>query len=82
MVAAHTLHGMEGYLTLPQLAARLGLKSTGGLRTQIMRGVLKAEKFGNMWVVTEAEAARFVRAHRSKPGPEPGGMQTEKGTSE
>lgn len=71
MVAAYTLPVMEGYVTLPQLAARLGIATTGGLRTSIIRGDLKASKFGNMWVVTEEEAERFVKEHRRKPGPRP-----------
>lgn len=70
MVAAYTLSVMEGYVTLPQLAARLGIQ-TGGLRVAIIRQALKAEKFGNMWVVTEEEAERYVREHRSTPGPKP-----------
>lgn len=70
MVAAYTLPCMEGYVTLPQLAARLGIQ-TGGLRVAIIRGALKAEKFGNMWVITEAEAERYVNEHRSIPGPRP-----------
>jgi len=59
---------MEGYMTLPELARRLGLKSTGSLRAQIMRGVLRAEKYGRDWFVSDTEAARYEREHKGRVG--------------
>lgn len=55
-------------MTLPELAARLGLKSVGSLRAQILRGTLNAEKVGRDWVISEAEAVRYEREHRGKRG--------------
>jgi len=59
---------MEGYMTLPELAARLGLKSIGSLRAQILRGALQAEKIGRDWIVSEAEADRYKRENMGKRG--------------
>ncbi len=55
-------------MTLPQLASRLGLKSVGSLRAQILRGVLQAEKVGRDWIVSDAEAARYERENRGRRG--------------
>lgn len=66
---------MRGYLTLDELAAFLGVKSTGSLRSQIRRGVLIAERVGQRtWIVSEEEAQRYQTAHRAgegKPGRRP-----------
>jgi excisionase family DNA binding protein len=63
---------MKGYLTLDELAAFLGVTSTGSLRSQIRRGALKAERVGQRtWLVSEEEAAKYKEAHRAgegKPG--------------
>jgi len=59
---------MEGYMTLPELAARLGLKSIGSLRAQILRGALQAEKVGRDWIVSEPEAERYARENRGRRG--------------
>jgi hypothetical protein len=59
---------MEGYLTLEELANRLGLKSSGGLRTQIQRGVLKATRAGHNWFITEEEAVKYERDHAKRKG--------------
>ena len=55
-------------MTLPELAARLGLKSIGSLRAQILRGSLQAEKVGRDWIVSEAEAGRYERENRGRRG--------------
>ena len=55
-------------MTLPELAARLDLKSVGSLRAQILRGALVAEKVGRDWGVSEDEAARYEREHRGRRG--------------
>ncbi len=55
-------------MTLPELADRLGLKSVGSLRAQILRGTLVAEKVGRDWVVSESEAIRYGNEHRGKRG--------------
>lgn len=59
---------MDTFITLPQLAARLGLKSIASLRHQITRGRLQAHKVGRDWLVTEAEAERYAREHLGKRG--------------
>jgi hypothetical protein len=59
---------MDAFVTLPQLAARLGLKSIASLRHQIARGRLQARKVGRDWLVTEAEAERYAREHLGKRG--------------
>jgi len=71
MVAAYVPSELDKYITLPQLAAKLGLGTTGGLRTSIIRGDLKAIKFGTQWVVHEDEAERFAREHSNRPGRRP-----------
>jgi hypothetical protein len=55
-------------MTLPELASRLGLKSVGSLRAQVLRGALQAEKVGRDWIVTDAEAARYERENRGRRG--------------
>ncbi len=62
---------MNGYLTLSEMAARLGYKNGDGLRSQIRYGALKAEKIGKTWVVSEEEYARYREEHAGKPGPKP-----------
>lgn len=59
---------VKGYVTLPELAERLGLQSAGALRTQIARGVLHAVKEGRDWFVPDEEADRYAREHRGKRG--------------
>ena len=58
---------MRGYMTSKELAARLGITPSGVLM-QIHRGVLAAEKIGRDWVVSEDEAARYMREHAGKRG--------------
>ncbi len=62
---------MKGYLTLSEMAQRLGYKNGDGLRSQIRYGVLRAEKIGKTWVVTEEEYARYRDEHAGRPGPKP-----------
>jgi hypothetical protein len=75
---------MEGYVTLVELAARLGLKGVSGLRTQIHRGVLRAERVGSgqhaVWLVPEEEAARYEREHHVR-NPHPRNNRMVKGAS-
>jgi len=71
MVAAYVSEGLDQYITLPQLAARLGLKSSGGLRTQILKGRLRATRVGNFWLVSHEEADRYEREQRGRFGPRP-----------
>jgi len=60
---------MKGYMTLEELAERLGLKSTGSLRVQIQRGSLRADRIGKRtFIISEDEAARYEREHKGKPG--------------
>jgi excisionase family DNA binding protein len=59
---------MEGWMTLKQLAEYLGVSSIGSLRVQIERGVLKAERLGNQWIVRDEEAARYKAEHRAGEG--------------
>jgi hypothetical protein len=60
--------GMRGYMTLKEMAERLGHKNSDGLRSQIRFGALHAEKVGRDWVVSEQEYARYVLGHAGKPG--------------
>jgi hypothetical protein len=63
---------MDKYMTLEELAERLGLKSTGSLRVQIQRGSLRAERVGKRtFVVSDEEAERYARDHAGKPGRKP-----------
>ncbi len=62
---------MKGYLTLSEMAQMLGYKNGDGLRSQIRHGVLRAEKIGKTWVVTEEEYTRYREEHAGKPGPKP-----------
>jgi len=62
---------MKGYLTLAEMAHRLGYKNGDGLRSQIRHGVLHAEKIGKTWVVSEEEYACYRAEHAGKPGPKP-----------
>jgi hypothetical protein len=60
---------VEGYFTLEELAAYLGVKSTGSLRTQIKLGAIKAERVGNKtYIVSKAEAKRYKEERRGGPG--------------
>jgi hypothetical protein len=59
---------LECYITLNELADRAGLKGTGGLRTQIDRGVLPARKIGRDWWVREEDAAHYLQEHAGKRG--------------
>ncbi len=66
---------VEGYFTLEELAAFLGVKSTGSLRTQIKLGSIKAERVGNKtYIVSKIEAQRYKDQRRGGPGnPRTGG---------
>lgn len=57
-------------LTLKQAEARIGI-SAGTLVIQARKGVLKARKMGNTYVVTAGELKRYEREHKGKPGPRP-----------
>jgi excisionase family DNA binding protein len=59
---------MEGVMTVAEAARKLGLKSDGSLRLQIRRGILKAEKIGRDWLVTEDEIERYRRDHLGRRG--------------
>lgn len=71
VVAAYVSDELDRYITLPQLAARLGMKSSGGLRTQIANGRLKAKRVGSFWLVSEEEADRYEQEVAGKFGPRP-----------
>lgn len=64
--------GMDGYMTLVEMASRYGLKSADGLRRQAILGVLKASKVGTgrhaVWVVREEDAERYAAEHLGKRG--------------
>lgn len=68
--------GVEGYLTLEELAEYLGLKSTGSLRVQIARGALKAERIGKRTlIVAIAEADRYRKENLGRPGQRSGNVE-------
>ncbi len=58
-------------ISLSEFATECGLKSTGGLREQIKRAQLHADRLGNQWFVTRAEADRYKRASLGKHGRKP-----------
>lgn len=56
-------------MTLDELAEYLGVKSTGSLRVQIQRGVLKAKRVGRRTLlVSRREAERYREEHRAGEG--------------
>ncbi len=59
---------LTGYITLGELARRAGMKGTGGLRTQIERGILPARKIGRDWWVQEEDARVYLAQHAGKRG--------------
>jgi excisionase family DNA binding protein len=61
------IDSMEGYLTLADMAQRLGI-SHPTLRQQIAKGVLKAEKFGRDWAISEEEFERYKRENYGRRG--------------
>ncbi len=66
-------------MTLTEAANALGLTSGEGLRRQVLRGALRAEKIGKTWVVSEAEVERYRQVHlgqRGKRTPAPGRKRT------
>lgn len=62
-------------LTVPQAAALLGLQPRS-VRMFIERGMIKGEKRGRDWFITQEEVDRYNRERR-KPGSPPGRQQTE-----
>ena len=62
-------------LTVPQAATLLGLKPRS-VRKFIERGMIKGEKRGRDWFITQDEVNRYNRERR-KPGPPPGQKHTE-----
>jgi len=66
---------MEKMMSLSEMAERLGLQSGDGLRRQVLRGALQAQKIGKIWVVTEEEVERYrieQLGQRGKRNPAPG----------
>ncbi len=62
--------GDDELLTLAQAAERIGI-SPGTLVIQARKGVLKARKMGNLYLVTLAEVRRYERENKGKPGRRP-----------
>jgi len=54
---------MEGYMTLNEMAAALGLKNAESLRKAVRRGIIKTEL-----IVTVEEVERYRREHLGKRG--------------
>lgn len=52
--------------TLRQLALELHV-TPDSLRQRVARGTLAAEKVGTVWVVSDHEAQRAIRARRVRP---------------
>jgi len=57
-------------MTLAQAAARLG-RSPDTLRHQVANGRLRAKKYGNTWLVDEAEVERYRRDSLGQAGRPP-----------
>lgn len=60
---------MEGFLTLTEMAYRIGLKDTANLRRDIKDGRLAAVLIGKTYLVTEAEYSRYKTARRPRGRP-------------
>ena len=59
---------MDGYVTVSEAAATLGL-SRQGIQRRIARGDLRAERLGpKFWVIPRDEVERWRRLGRQKPG--------------
>lgn len=59
---------MEGYMTLAEMAAALGLKDTSNLRRAIQRGALTAELAGKTYTVKDDEVLRYKRENMGRRG--------------
>jgi hypothetical protein len=57
---------VENRLTLREAALRIGLAPVT-LRLQAAKGILKAEKVGRDWVVSEKELKRYADKHQRQP---------------
>ena len=57
---------VENRLTLRQAAEKVGLAPVT-LRLQAAKGILKAEKVGRDWVVSEKELKRYADKHQRQP---------------
>jgi hypothetical protein len=58
---------MPEILTLAEVSKRIGV-STTTLRIQAENGVLRGIVKGGVWLTTPAEADRYAREHKGKPG--------------
>lgn len=56
------------YMTLTQMAEKLGLKSTAALRRLCESGRIAAEKLGKTWLVEIREVERYKREQLGKRG--------------
>jgi excisionase family DNA binding protein len=52
-------------LTVTEAAQRLGL-SRSTVLNQVRAGVIRAERMGPLWVISEAEVERYEREHRGR----------------
>jgi hypothetical protein len=57
-------------IDLNAAAALIGVRPDS-LRRQAQLGVLRAERIGAAWVLTEREARRYLAEHKGKVGPKP-----------
>jgi hypothetical protein len=62
---------MKGFMTLAEMAEKLGLKSADGLRWQVHRGKLTADLIGKTYVVSDEEYERYKQENAGKPGRKP-----------
>lgn len=58
---------MDDLLSLAEAADDLDVAPVT-LRAAVKRGILKARKFGNVWVTTRAEVNRYRREHLGQVG--------------
>lgn len=56
---------MEGYMNTSQAAAALGISITSVSRL-INRGVLKAERFGPVWMIEQASVEAYAAETKDK----------------
>jgi len=60
---------VDGWITLQEMATRLGLKDTSPLLKAIKAGTLRAQRFGGkVWAVSEEEYFIYVEGGREREG--------------
>lgn len=67
----------QEFLSLAECATELGLGSAAGLRVQVRRGALRADRMAGKWFVTRDEVERYRRESLGRHGRKLSGSTTE-----